>query len=109
MLDPKLIRADPDAVAAGLRRRGFDFDPGPLPGPRGTAQRAAGAGRGSCAASATRNPRRSGRPRLPGEDAAPLMNEVQTLGDALDAGEAELEDSAGRAVAIAARIAESAA
>ena len=26
MLDPKLLRADPQAVAAGLARRGYQFD-----------------------------------------------------------------------------------
>ena len=30
MLDPKLLRADPDAVAANLARRGFHLDVGAL-------------------------------------------------------------------------------
>ncbi len=88
MLDPRLIRSDIDAVAAGLARRGFDFDV--------AAYRALDASRKAAQVEVEnlrqeRNTRSKsiGQAKARGEDIQPLLDEVSSLGDRLDrAGEA---------------------
>jgi seryl-tRNA synthetase len=90
MLDSKLLRADPVAVAANLSRRGFEFDAArysALEDRRKAAQ---------VRVEELRNERNVkskeiGKAKASGQDAGALMAEVQSLGAALEAGEAELE------------------
>jgi seryl-tRNA synthetase len=90
MLDSKLLRADPVAVAANLSRRGFEFDAArysALEDRRKAAQ---------VRVEELRNERNVkskeiGKAKASGQDAGALMTEVQSLGAALEAGEAELE------------------
>ena len=88
MLDPKLLRTEPEAVAANLARRGFMLD---------VASYAALEERRKAAqirADALRNERNTrskaiGKAKAQGEDVTPLLREVETLGGRLAAAEAE--------------------
>ncbi len=89
MIDPKLLRTDPQAVAANLARRGFRFD--------AAGYEALEAERKSLqvAAEELRNTRNSesraiGQAKGRGEDVAPLLAAVKTLGDELTKAEEKL-------------------
>ncbi|MBW7931283.1 MAG: serine--tRNA ligase [Gammaproteobacteria bacterium] len=90
MLDPRLLRSDPDQVAANLARRGFRFDVAAFrtleEGRRELQQRV----------EQLRNERNVkskgiGRAKAQGEDIAPLLAEVEHLGAELAAAEGGLQ------------------
>jgi seryl-tRNA synthetase len=88
VLDPRLLRTEPDRVAANLARRGFALDVaalGALEERRKAAQLRADALR------AERNAKSKaiGRAKAQGEDVAPLLKEVESLGGEQAAAEAE--------------------
>jgi len=90
MLDLRELRQDADAIAANLARRGFAFDAvayRQLDEARKTAQLRVEELRN------TRNVRSKsiGRAKAQGEDIAPLLAEVEQLGDELKRAEHELE------------------
>jgi seryl-tRNA synthetase len=90
MLDPKLIRADPEAVRQNLARRGFDFDTeafSTLDDRRKSLQ---------VSVEALRKERNDasrgiGRAKAQGEDIQPLLAQVEGLGDRLKTAQADLE------------------
>jgi len=89
MLDLKLMRSDPDRVKANLERRGFTFD---VRGYRVLEERRKTL---QVQVEDLRNQRNVksrgiGRAKSAGEDVRPLMDEVQSLGDALKTADAEL-------------------
>ncbi len=89
MLDPKLVRSDPTAVAAGLARRGFVFDEARFNALE-TERKAL-----QTRVEALRNERNTrsreiGQAKARGEDIAPLKEAVGKLGAELDDGEARL-------------------
>ncbi len=89
MLDPKLLRADPRAVAENLARRGFVFDVAiyaELEAERKAVQSAAE----SLQAQRNTLSKRIGEARQQGEDAAELMAQVSELGDQLKSRQAAL-------------------
>ncbi len=91
MLDIRQLRADPQGVAGNLARRGYTLDLArfsDLEGRRKEAQ---------VAVDALRNERNTrsraiGQAKAKGEDVAPLLAEVETLGARLGAGEQALAD-----------------
>jgi seryl-tRNA synthetase len=91
MIDPKLLRSDPQAVAANLARRGFSLDVARL--------QALEESRKSCQirADELRNERNThaksvGRAKAQGQDIAPLLRQVETLGEELARAEAALAE-----------------
>ncbi len=100
MLDPHLLRQDPEGVAAALARRGFALDTATLArleGARKTLQTETE----SLQAERNRRSKSIGEAKARGEDIAPLRAEVAALGDrlkerqeALDGVQTELEDFA---------------
>ena len=95
MLDPKLLRADPQAVAAGLARRGFVFDVEAftaLEQQRKAAQVAAE----ELQAERNSKSKNIGKAKAQGQDIAPLLAEVADLGERLDAAKAQLEGIQGQ-------------
>ena len=90
MLDTKILRHDPEAVAEALAIKGFEFDVerfNQLEAQRKTHQ---------TATQALQNDRNSsskniGRAKAAGEDIQPLLDKVSSLGDQLDAAKADLE------------------
>ena len=89
MLDPKLIRADISAVAAQLKRRGYDLDVSTI--------EALESKRKQCQVNteqlqSERNTKSKsiGKAKAAGEDIQPLLDEVAGLGDSLDRAKAEL-------------------
>lgn len=89
MLDPKLLRTEPETVAANLARRGFRLDVGAL---RDLEARRKHWQVETERLQAERNARSKaiGKAKAQGEDVAPLLAEVADLGDRLKAAEAEL-------------------
>jgi seryl-tRNA synthetase len=95
MIDPKLLRQAAHDVAANLARRGHVFDANAyldLDGRRKALQ---------LETESLQNERNTrsksiGKAKAAGEDIAPLLAEVQDLGDRLDARQAELQDVAAR-------------
>ncbi|MBT8116969.1 MAG: serine--tRNA ligase, partial [Gammaproteobacteria bacterium] len=89
MLDPKLLRADLAGVADKLARRGFTLDSAAI---QSLEQRRKAIQVETQALQAERNTRSKniGKAKAAGEDIAPLLQEVEGLGDQLKAGEAEL-------------------
>jgi seryl-tRNA synthetase len=90
MLDPKLLRSDPEAVASNLARRGFTFDK--------SAYEALEARRRNCqieleALRKERNDRSKsiGRAKAAGEDIEPMLQEVASLGTRLEAAEEQMQ------------------
>lgn len=91
MLDPKLLRTDPDRVATALARRGFTLDTGrlaELEGRRKTLQ---------VEAQDLQNERNTksksiGKAKAAGEDIQPLLDEVATLGQRLKNAEEALAE-----------------
>jgi len=92
VLDPRLLRTDLDRVVANLARRGFDFDRRrflELEEQRKSAQ---------VEVDRLRNERNTrsksiGRAKAQGQDIAPLLAEVESLGDALKRADAALDEA----------------
>jgi len=87
MLDPRLLRADADAVARNLARRGFKLDVARLEELESERKR------WQIEADRLRSERNAharnvGRAKAQGQDIAPLLREVESLGAALEAAEA---------------------
>ena len=89
MLDPKLLRSDPDGVARALARRGFQFD---VAAYRQLEERRKGLQVRTQDLQNLRNTRSKaiGKAKAAGEDIQPLLDEVASLGDELKAAEEEL-------------------
>jgi seryl-tRNA synthetase len=90
MLDIKLLRHESDAVASNLKRRGFEFD---VAAYQGLEDRRKGV---QVQVEDLRNERNVksrgiGKAKAAGEDVQPLMDAVQSLGEALKSAEAQLE------------------
>jgi seryl-tRNA synthetase len=100
MLDPKLLRSDPHAVAANLQRRGFILDIARLQSLEEQRKKA------HVRADELRNERNVhakavGKAKAQGQDIAPLLKQVESLGEelrraeaALNAAQAELDQLA---------------
>lgn len=89
MLDPKLLRSDPAAIAANLARRGFVLDVARLSSLEETRKK------WQVRADELRNERNVhaktvGKAKAQGQDIAPLLKQVETLGAELAKAEAEL-------------------
>jgi seryl-tRNA synthetase len=89
MLDPKLLRSDIKLVAAQLARRGYTLDTGTL---QSLNERRRDIQVTTQQLQAERNSRSKGigKAKAAGEDIAPLLQEVEGLGDQLKAKEEEL-------------------
>jgi seryl-tRNA synthetase len=89
MLDPKLLRGDINQVAAQLARRGYTLDTGTL---QSLDERRSDIQVATQQLQAERNSRSRGigKAKAAGEDIAPLLQEVEGLGDQLKAKEEEL-------------------
>jgi len=89
MLDPKLLRGDLDGVAAKLARRGYTLDSAAL---ESLEQQRKEIQVDTQTLQAERNARSKsiGKAKAAGEDIAPLLQEVEGLGDQLKTKEAEL-------------------
>ncbi len=89
MLDPKLLRSDLTGVAAQLARRGFILDTDTL---QSLEERRKAIQVQTQALQAERNARSKGigKAKAAGEDIAPLLREVEGLGDQLKAAEEDL-------------------
>ncbi|MGC9008815.1 MAG: serine--tRNA ligase, partial [Halothiobacillaceae bacterium] len=87
MLDPRLLRSDLPAVAAGLARRGFTLDTAAIE--RLEAERKAAQTEAE-RLQAERNARSKaiGQAKARGEDVQPLLDEVASLGERLEAAKA---------------------
>jgi seryl-tRNA synthetase len=88
MLDPKLLRTDPDAVAANLARRGFKLDVAQLSSLEEARKK------WQVRADELRNEKNVhaksvGKAKAQGQDIAPLLKQVESLGTELAAAEAE--------------------
>jgi seryl-tRNA synthetase len=90
MLDPKLLRNDPEAVAAGLARRGHTLDVARLRTLE-EHRRELQTRTESLQAERNRRSKAIGQAKAAGEDIEPLMAEVAKLGDELDRAKADLE------------------
>jgi seryl-tRNA synthetase len=89
MLDPKLLRTDPEAVAANLARRGYKLDVARLNELEESRKK------WQIRADELRNERNTnakavGRAKAQGQDVAPLLKQVESLGAELEKAEAEL-------------------
>lgn len=89
MLDPKLLRSDPAAIAANLARRGFTLDVARLNSLEESRKKA------QLRADELRNERNVhaktvGKAKAQGQDIAPLLQQVESLGAELANVEAEL-------------------
>lgn len=91
MLDPNLLRNEPDAVAEKLARRGFKLDVEML---RSLEERRKVLQVETENLQAERNSRSKsiGQAKARGEDIEPLRQEVNSLGERLDASKAELDE-----------------
>ncbi len=99
MLDPKLLRSDPDTVATNLARRGFALDVERLRAleeARKTWQVRVDELRSQRNAHA----KSVGRAKAQGQDIAPLLREVDALGSQLEQAEGELGKAQGELEAI---------
>ena len=88
MLDPKLLRSDPDAVAANLARRGFKLDVAQLNSLEEARKK------WQVRADELRNEKNVhaktvGKAKAQGQDIAPLLKQVESLGTELAAAEVE--------------------
>lgn len=91
MLDPKLVRANPEAVADALKKKGYEFPVAQfveLDNKRKSIQ---------VDTESLQNERNTrsksiGKAKASGEDIQPLLDEVASLGDRLDAAKAELNE-----------------
>src|ERR1044071_2344878 len=88
MLDPKLLRSDPAGIAANLARRGFTLDVARLAALEETRKK------WQVRADELRNEKNVhaksvGKAKAQGQDIAPLLKQVESLGTELAAAEAE--------------------
>ncbi|MDT0636179.1 serine--tRNA ligase [Spectribacter hydrogenoxidans] len=90
MLDARLLRQEPDEVAAGLARRGFTLDVARL-NHLETQRRELQTRAEELQAERNRRSKAIGQAKAAGEDIAPLKAEVAGLGDQLDAAKSDLE------------------
>jgi seryl-tRNA synthetase len=89
MLDPKLLRSDIQQVAAQLARRGYSLDTGTLQS-LDEQRRDIQVATQQLQAERNSRSRGIGKAKAAGEDIAPLLQEVEGLGDQLKAKEEEL-------------------
>jgi seryl-tRNA synthetase len=91
MLDPKLLRNEPEQVAAELKRRGYELDIAVL---ESLEQERKQAQLDAQTLQTERNARSKmiGKAKAAGDDIAPLMAEIADLGDKHKAAEARLAD-----------------
>ena len=91
MLDPKLLRTEPDRVAANLARRGFMLDVAAL---AALEERRKDIQVRTDALRAERNARSKaiGKAKAGGEDVGPLLAQVESLGSDLATAEKDLAD-----------------
>jgi seryl-tRNA synthetase len=89
MLDPKLLRSDPDAVAAALSRRNFEF---PLQQYQQleAARKAVQVRTEELQQERNSSSKNIGKAKAAGEDIQPLLDKVASLGGELDAAATEL-------------------
>ena len=90
MLDPKRLRNDLPGVVAGLARRGFTFDEARF-GALETERRELQVRTEELQAQRNRRSKAIGQAKARGEDVAPLLAEVGSLGDELKAASARLD------------------
>ncbi|HEX5787346.1 MAG TPA: serine--tRNA ligase [Woeseiaceae bacterium] len=90
MIDPKLLRQAPDAVAANLARRGFIFDAAAYTA-LDDQRKALQVETEQLKAERNASARSIGMAKGKGEDIAPLLAAVETLGARLDACETQLK------------------
>lgn len=91
MLDPRVLRNDPDAVAGQLSKKGFDLDVAAF---QSLDYRRKAIQVDTEALQSERNTRSKaiGKAKAQGEDIEPLLKAVSDLGDRLDAGKAQLDE-----------------
>jgi seryl-tRNA synthetase len=89
MLDPKLLRSDPAAVAANLARRGFSLDIAKL-GALEESRRKWQLRVDELRNERNVNAKSVGKAKAQGQDIAPLLKQVETLGEELAKADAEL-------------------
>jgi seryl-tRNA synthetase len=91
MLDPKLLRNDPEQVAALLKRRGYQLDVTVL---QDLEQERKQAQLDAQQLQTERNSRSKmiGKAKAAGDDIAPLLAEIEDLGDKHKAAEAKLAE-----------------
>lgn len=99
MLDPKLLRNEPDAVAAALRRRGFEFDAGGY-SEFESRRKALQVEIESLRSERNERSRAIGQAKAAGEDIAPLRAAVEALGGRQKQAEAEFAEVQNRLEAI---------
>lgn len=91
MLDPKLLRADPQAVAAGLARRGYQFDVAAYEALE-SQRKAVQVECEELQAQRNKRSKSIGQAKAQGQDIAPLLAEVAELGSSLDAAKRRLQE-----------------
>lgn len=91
MLDPKLLRADPQAVAAGLARRGYQFDVAAYEALE-SQRKAVQVECEELQAQRNKRSKSIGQAKAQGQDIAPLLAEVAELGSSLDAAKQRLHE-----------------
>ncbi|MEQ6889916.1 serine--tRNA ligase [Halomonas sp. CS7] len=91
MLDPKLLRSDPDAVAQRLATRGYDLDTQRLEALE-SRRRELQAETESLQNERNTRSKSIGKAKSQGEDIQPLLAEVSDLGERLDAAKARLAE-----------------
>ncbi|MDT8879884.1 serine--tRNA ligase [Halomonas saccharevitans] len=91
MLDPKLLRSDPDAVAQRLATRGYDLDTQRLEALE-SRRRELQAETESLQNERNTRSKSIGKAKAQGEDIQPLLAEVSDLGERLDAAKARLAE-----------------
>lgn len=90
MLDPKILRADPDAVAVQLQRRGFAF-PVSAFNTLETERKQVQIETEQLQADRNARSKMIGKMKAAGEDTAPLMAQISAMGDRLDLAKKRLE------------------
>jgi seryl-tRNA synthetase len=90
MIDPRLIRSDPDLVARNLARRGFALDVARL-GALETERKHWQVETDRLRAERNAHAKSVGRAKARGEDIAPLLEQVESLGAALEHAESGLQ------------------
>ena len=91
MLDPKLLRADPQAVAVGLARRGYQFDVAAYEALE-SQRKAVQVECEELQAQRNKRSKSIGQAKAQGQDIAPLLTEVAELGSSLDAAKQRLQE-----------------
>ena len=91
MLDPKLLRNDPEAMAAALARRGYVLDVALLAALE-TERKAIQVDTQTLQAARNSRSKNIGKAKAAGEDIGPLLAEVDDLGAQLKAAEARLSE-----------------